>query len=43
VHAVVRLPSIEIAQRSPPTATGIIHRPPRPVQSQRKRGGATGD
>jgi hypothetical protein len=41
VHAVVRLPSIEIAQRSPPTSTGMTQRPPRRLQKQRKRGGQT--
>jgi hypothetical protein len=42
VHADVRLPVLEIIQCAPPAAKGIIQRPPRDVQSQRKRGGATG-
>jgi hypothetical protein len=40
VHAVVRLPAIEIIQRTLTSPIGIIQRPPRPVQSRRKRGGA---
>jgi hypothetical protein len=43
VHAVVRLPMLEIIQYAPPTAKGIIQRPPRDVQNQRKRGGMTWD
>jgi hypothetical protein len=34
-------PLVAIAQRAPTTSAGIIQRPPRPVQSKKKRGGAT--
>jgi hypothetical protein len=43
VHADVRLPAIEIIQYAPPTAKGMIQRPPRDVQKARKRGGARCD
>jgi len=39
VHAVVRLPTLEITQPTPTTLIGIIQRAPRRVQSRRKRGG----
>ncbi len=41
VHAVVRVPVLETAQRSPPVAQRIIQRPPCAVQCMRKRGGVT--
>ncbi len=40
VHALVRLPLIEIFQRAPTTSTGIIQRTPRDLQHRMKRGGA---